>query len=55
VADRCAGRWLEPAREYVGAHAATLRGRPVWLFSGGPIGAPRLDGQAGDRPSTAST
>ena len=35
-----AGRWLEPAREYVAAHAATLRDRPVWLFSSGPIGGP---------------
>jgi menaquinone-dependent protoporphyrinogen oxidase len=35
-----AGRWLEPAREYVGTHAAELRGRPVWLFSSGPIGLP---------------
>jgi menaquinone-dependent protoporphyrinogen oxidase len=34
-----AGRWLEPAREFVTAHAAALRGRPVWLFSSGPIGA----------------
>ncbi len=34
------GRWLEPAREYVSAHAPTLRERPVWLFSSGPIGEP---------------
>jgi menaquinone-dependent protoporphyrinogen oxidase len=33
-----AGRWLEPAREYVAVHAALLRTRPVWLFSSGPIG-----------------
>jgi menaquinone-dependent protoporphyrinogen oxidase len=32
------GRWLEPAREYVSAHAPALRERPVWLFSSGPIG-----------------
>ena len=35
-----AGRWLEPAREYAAFHAATLRTRPVWLFSSGPIGEP---------------
>jgi menaquinone-dependent protoporphyrinogen oxidase len=35
-----AGRWLEPAREYVAAHAAALRERNVWLFSSGPIGEP---------------
>ena len=34
------GRWREPARDWVGAHAAALRARPVWLFSSGPIGAP---------------
>jgi menaquinone-dependent protoporphyrinogen IX oxidase len=34
------GRWLESAREYATAHAATLRDRPVWLFSSGPIGEP---------------
>lgn len=34
------GRWLEPARRYTAAHAAALRGRPVWLFSSGPIGDP---------------
>ena len=33
-------RWLEPARQYAATHAAALRGRPVWLFSSGPIGEP---------------
>ncbi len=35
-----AGRWLEPARAFVDRHATTLVGRPVWLFSSGPIGDP---------------
>jgi menaquinone-dependent protoporphyrinogen oxidase len=35
-----AGRWREPARDWVSAHAAALRTRPVWLFSSGPIGSP---------------
>jgi menaquinone-dependent protoporphyrinogen oxidase len=35
-----AGRWREPARDWVGLHAAALRERPVWLFSSGPIGSP---------------
>jgi len=35
-----AGRWRETARDWVGAHAAELRTRPVWLFSSGPIGSP---------------
>jgi menaquinone-dependent protoporphyrinogen oxidase len=34
------GRWLEPARHYAAEHATALRGRPVWLFSSGPIGEP---------------
>ncbi|TFV85613.1 flavodoxin domain-containing protein [Blastococcus sp. CT_GayMR16] len=34
------GRWRDPARNWVGAHAEALRERPVWLFSSGPIGAP---------------
>jgi menaquinone-dependent protoporphyrinogen oxidase len=35
-----AGNWLEPAREYATSCAGALRGRPVWLFSSGPIGQP---------------
>jgi menaquinone-dependent protoporphyrinogen IX oxidase len=35
-----AGRWLEPARHYAADQASALRGRPVWLMSSGPIGAP---------------
>jgi menaquinone-dependent protoporphyrinogen oxidase len=34
------GHWLDPARELVEAHAAALAGRPVWLFSSGPLGPP---------------
>ena len=34
------GHWLDPAREWVTATAGALRGRPVWLFSSGPIGEP---------------
>lgn len=34
------GRWLRPARDFADTHAAALRGRPVWLFSSGPIGDP---------------
>jgi menaquinone-dependent protoporphyrinogen oxidase len=35
-----AGRWRETARDWVSAHVAELRTRPVWLFSSGPIGSP---------------
>ena len=34
------GRWLEPARRFVERHESTLRERPVWLFSVGPLGQP---------------
>jgi menaquinone-dependent protoporphyrinogen IX oxidase len=34
------GRWREDARQYAAEHTAALRGRPVWLFSSGPIGEP---------------
>jgi menaquinone-dependent protoporphyrinogen oxidase len=35
-----AGHWLKPARNFVEDHARPLSGRPVWLFSSGPIGDP---------------
>ena len=35
-----AGHWLPQAREYAATHADSLRRRPVWLFSSGPIGEP---------------
>jgi menaquinone-dependent protoporphyrinogen oxidase len=35
-----AGHWLKPARELVERHAGGLAGRPVWLFSSGPVGDP---------------
>ena len=35
-----AGRWLDEARHYAALFADTLRHRPVWLFSSGPIGEP---------------
>jgi menaquinone-dependent protoporphyrinogen oxidase len=31
-----AGRWLQPAREFVERNADALAERPVWLFSSGP-------------------
>lgn len=33
-----AGHWLEAARSFVVAHREALAGRPVWLFSSGPVG-----------------
>jgi menaquinone-dependent protoporphyrinogen oxidase len=34
------GRWLDGARQLAETHATALSGRPVWLFSSGPIGDP---------------
>ena len=35
-----AGRWLDPARKLVDRNVNALKGRPVWLFSSGPVGDP---------------
>jgi menaquinone-dependent protoporphyrinogen oxidase len=35
-----AGRWMKTARTYVADSRNELAGRPVWLFSSGPIGDP---------------
>ncbi|WP_340384279.1 flavodoxin domain-containing protein [Streptomyces sp. SS7] len=32
-----AGRWHKDARRFVRRHRRTLAGRPVWLFSSGPL------------------
>ena len=34
------GRWLKPAKEFVGRNATALSAVPVWLFSSGPLGDP---------------
>lgn len=35
-----AGRWMKPAVELTQRFAEKLAGKPVWLFSSGPIGEP---------------
>ena len=35
-----AGHWLKPARELAARFENELAGRPVWLFSSGPLGDP---------------
>jgi menaquinone-dependent protoporphyrinogen oxidase len=35
-----AGHWIREAKAYATEHATTLRERPVWLFSSGPLGEP---------------
>lgn len=34
------GNWLREAKRWSQANSATLRGRPVWLFTSGPVGPP---------------
>lgn len=33
-----AGRWLAAARQFADRYESQLQGKPVWLFSSGPIG-----------------
>jgi menaquinone-dependent protoporphyrinogen oxidase len=44
------GAWLPAAREFVQRHRAWLAGRPVWLFSSGPLDNvdPSAPGQPAD-------
>jgi len=35
-----AGRWMAPATDLVARFRPQLAGRPVWLFSSGPVGSP---------------
>ena len=50
-----AGRWAEPARRWANEHLVSLRRRPVWLLSSGPIAQPPfpLDDGARPRPQLA--
>ena len=44
------GRWLKPAKAFAQRESAALSGRPVWLFSSGPVGgAASKPEEAGDR------
>jgi menaquinone-dependent protoporphyrinogen oxidase len=45
------GKWLDAATVFVDRHADWFDGRPVWLFSVGPLGdPPRPDGDPADLP-----
>lgn len=35
-----AGRWMGPATDLIARCQSPLAGRPVWLFSSGPVGSP---------------
>jgi menaquinone-dependent protoporphyrinogen oxidase len=40
------GRWLPDARALVKEHGASFLGKPVWLFSSGPLGEPNAQPKA---------
>lgn len=42
------GSWLKEATDFVLRNKAVLAGRPVWLFSSGPIGTRTVDDQGRD-------
>lgn len=42
------GSWMKEATGFAESHAATVRGRPVWLFSSGPLGTSPTDAQGRD-------
>jgi menaquinone-dependent protoporphyrinogen oxidase len=39
------GKWMREAVEFVRHNAGLLKGRPVWLFSSGPLGDATKDGR----------
>lgn len=40
--------WLREATEFIRRNAGLLRGKPVWLFSSGPIGTKKVDEKGRD-------
>ena len=42
------GKWRKEARRFVRRNADLLAGRPTWLFSSGPLGTERVDGDGND-------
>ncbi|HET6213509.1 MAG TPA: flavodoxin domain-containing protein, partial [Micromonosporaceae bacterium] len=46
-------RWHRDARQFARRHARTLSGRPVWLFSSGPLDTSAEDNQIAPVPQAA--
>jgi menaquinone-dependent protoporphyrinogen oxidase len=42
------GHWLKEVTEFVQRNRAVLAGRPVWLFSSGPLGTDETDAKGAD-------
>jgi menaquinone-dependent protoporphyrinogen oxidase len=45
-----ARRWRPEARRFLRRHGRALAGRPLWIFSSGPVGAPENDAPAWMEP-----
>ncbi|HLX34664.1 MAG TPA: flavodoxin domain-containing protein [Candidatus Limnocylindrales bacterium] len=45
--------WLKDGVDLVHRNRATLAGKPVWLFSSGPLGTKRIDAKGRDQMVTA--
>jgi len=45
--------WLKEASGFVHRHRAVLAGKPVWLFSSGPLGTEPLDAEGRDQKVAA--
>lgn len=43
-------RWRGDARHFLKKHRKTLRQKPFWVFSSGPVGDPAQDGRAWTEP-----
>ena len=42
------GSWMKESVEFVRHNSSLLRGKPVWMFSSGPIGTATVDAQGRD-------
>ena len=42
------GSWMKEATEFVRRNQSVLAGRPVWLFSSGPLGTAKTDAEGHD-------
>lgn len=45
-----AGNWTKPARHFIHDNVITLRSKPLWMFSSGPLGDHADDEQPIDHP-----
>lgn len=46
--------WMKEGSEFVRRNAAVLRGKPVWLFTSGPLGTDEVDSEGNDVRAAAT-